>query len=1140
MAGAFGKDIWRTITRNRKRFISILAICALGVTMVTGLRASCFDLRQSADAFFDSQHLYDLSIQSTLGLTNDDVTALSQIDGVQTAEGTWEESTYTDVGNKRLSVDVKALSGAGINAPYVVEGMLPTNANEVAVTNSYLEQSGASIGDTLTLESADEDSAVFQRNTYTIVGVVIDPTELTNPTGPIAIRASASPDCCFFVTPDAVNPDNTDVFTAIYIACANTQDLQCYSNEYTNTVDAVMARINDIASEREQARTDQIKQDAHATIDDEEAQANEQFQDAESQLADAQGKLDDGWSEIERNKAQLASGQQQLQDGQAQLDSQASQLADARQQLNDGQAQVTDGLAQLNDGITQVDDGIDQIDTNYAQITDGLAQIASGRDAINAACDEQIEKLNASLQAGFITQEQFDQGVATIETERSNQLKPLTEQETQLTETKQILEERKQEAESQKQELVQQKAQLEASQQQLDANKAQLDSGEAALSQARTQLEQSKKELASGQQQLEEGAEQLRQGQAELDSQRSEYESSKADALEQIAQARADVESIEPAQWYTQTRDSNAGYNSVESDASSIEAIGLVFPVVFIVVAVLIALTAITRMVEEERGLIGTYKSLGYSRGAILMKYIVYALGACLIGCVIGEICGFIAFPMVLFYVFEVMYQLPQYLYSFDLLYGIGGPVFFILGIVGAAILACRSELKQTPAALMRPKTPRAGSRILLEHIGFIWKRMSFLNKVTARNIFRYKKRFLMTIFGIMGCMALLICGFAIRDSVHALSPMQYEDINRYDVLAVVDQSNYDNALASLENDGRVANVLGLTVDSVTMSPAAQADQKDSDLQSDQTNSAATADKTDQANQPGQTDQTDKTSSASKETLQLFVVPDGAPLTTFINLRTSATTPCDLTNEGMLLTRNAADLLGISDGDNVHVETSTLDAANVPVEHVIDNYLGNAAYITQSTYAQLFGKQADPNGFFINLASDNEADQIAFADDLASQDDFMTVTSTQQMREEFSQSFSLINTIVYVIIVLAAALAFVVLFTLSTTNISERERELATIKVLGFRRREVNHYVNKETILLTLVGVLVGIPAGYAFSNSLTYILKMPSIYFAVTIEPLSYVIAAGLTLLFAWIVALLSNRALAKIDMIEALKSVE
>lgn len=1060
MAHAFRKDIWRTIVQSRKRFISILVICVLGVTMVTGLRASCFDLRNSADAFFDSQQLYDISIQSTLGLSADDVEAVSKIEGVQQAEGTWTEDTYTDAGSSRLSVEVKVLSESGINEPYLVSGELPTTSNEIAVTQNYLDVSGASIGDTVTLEDNGSD-ALFMRTEYTITGTVIDPTELTNPTGPIAIRASASPDCCFFVTADAVDPEVADTFTTIYIKAANADGISSYSDQYTSLINTVVDNLETLRTEREQARTDEIKQDAQATIDEQEAEAQDGFTEAESQLADAQAQIDDGWEELIASKSQLAEGRQQLTDGEAELEAQA-------QQLKEGRAQIEEGLNQVTEGRTQIESGIQQI---------------------NAACDAQIEDAQAALDQGLIDESTYRAMLQVIEQERANQLAPLDEQ----------------------------LKTLETTEQQLSTQLSQITEGETALASARQQLEASRQEITSGEQQITAGEKELQAGQTELDIQRQEYEKTKADALQQIADARAEVDDIEAAQWYIQTRDSNAGYTSVESDASSIEAIGLVFPVVFIIVAVLIALTTITRMVEEERSLIGTYKSLGYSRHTILMKYLMYALGASLIGGILGGVCGFIGFPTFLFsVVFEAMYQIPEYLYSFDALYGIGSVLFFIIGIAGAAILACRSELKQTPAALMRPKAPKAGSRIFLERITPLWNRMSFLNKVTARNIFRYKKRFLMTIFGIMGCMALLICGFAIRDSVHALSVMQYNDINRYDVLAVVNQEDFDASLQTLEEDTRISSVQPLSVDSVTVSSPASPNSE-----------------TDTSSAGG-------TTSEAKESLQLFIVPDGASLSDFINTRTSADIPCELSDEGMLLTRNAAELLGISEGGSAHVETSTLKQADVPVQYVIDNYLGNAAYLTESTYEKYFGTSADPNGFFINLVSDDAAEQEAFANELTDNETFMTVTSTQKMSEEFSQSFSLINTVVYVIIVLAAALAFVVLFTLSTTNISERIRELATIKVLGFRKREVNHYVNKETILLTALGMICGIPLGYAFSQSLTYVLKMPSIYFAVTIEPLSYVYACALTLFFAWLVALLSNRALAKIDMIEALKSVE
>lgn len=1036
MARAFSKDTLRTIANSKKRFISILVICALGVTMVCGLRASCVDLRNSADAFFNEQGLYDACVQSTLGLTSEDVDAVSALDGVAAAEGTWEEDTYTPLGQKRASVGVKALSVGGFNMPKVLSGTLPANAHEIAVSENYLTDSGLSLGSTVTLEPSENE--VFERTQYTITASVIDPTELTNPNGSIAVRASASPDYSFFVTPDAVS---ADAFTALYVRAENPDGAKSFSPEYAALLDEVTSQLEGIKQEREEARTQSIRQDALDQIAEAEEEANSQLDEAQKKIESAQGALDSGKQELATNKRSLRTSEGTLAQSEAQLHEQEQQLKSASEQIDEG----------------------------YRTLSDAQGKIDAGRNQVNTSCDDAAAQVNVALAAGLVSEEEAAAQLAGIEAQRTQSLAQLDAQAKQLS----------------------------ASKQELDAQAAQVAAGKKAIAQGWSQLSAGKQQLESGKQQLSAAEKKLAQGQAELDGKRTQFEESKAEAHAKFEDARAEANDIEQARWYVQTRESNAGYASVESDASSIEAIGLVFPVVFIVVAVLIALTTIARLVEEERGLIGTYKSLGYGNRTILGKYLLYALSACLIGSAAGEFCGFVLFPTFLFSVFQMMYLLPVYLLSFDALYGVGSMLFFIAGIVGAAVFACRAELAQTPAMLMRPKAPRSGSRILLERIPFIWKRLAFLDKVTARNLLRYKKRFFMTVFGIMGCMALLICGFAIKDSVHALSPLQYGDIYRYDALAITSTGNFDVCEELLENSDEVSSLQEVAVDSVTL-----------------------------------------TANGDDEALQLFVLPDEADLSPHVSLK-SGSKPLALGDSGMILTRNAADLLGVGAGDAATVKTSSLDEAPVPINAIADNYLGNAAYVTQSAYQQLFGEDVEPNGFYLAL-SGSDSEKEAFAEDLAQRSEFLSVSSTQQMNEEFSQSFELINTIVYVIVFLAAALAFVVLFTLSTTNISERTRELATIKVLGFRKREVNHYVNKETMLLTVIGMVLGIPAGYAFSHMLTYVLKMPSIYFAVTIEPLSYVYACALTLLFAFIVAQLSNRTLAKINMIEALKSIE
>lgn len=1034
MARAFRKDTLRTIANSKKRFISILVICALGVTMVCGLRASCVDLRNSADAFFTEQGLYDACVQSTLGLTEEDVSAICALDDVADAEGTWEETTYTPLGQKRASVGVKALSQRGFNMPKVVQGTLPTSENEVAVTENYLTDSGLSLGDTVTLEPAGTE--VFKRAEYTITASVIDPTELTNPNGSIAVRASASPDYSFFVTPDAVC---AEAFTAVYVRANSAA--KSFTPEYAAALDNLAEELEGIKEQREEARTQSIRQEALDQIAEAERDTNSQLADAQQKIDSAQGTLDSGKAELSANKKKLAANESTLSQSEQQLRQQEQQLESAQAQIDEG----------------------------YRSIAAAQKQLDQGRAQANASCDDAAAQVKAALAAGALTEEEAAAQLAAIEAQRAQTLGELDARAKQLA----------------------------AAKQELDTQAGQVSAGKKAIAQGWSQLSSGKQQLQQGKRQLSAAQEQLAQGQSELNEQRSQFENSKAEAQAKFEDARNEANSLESARWYVQTRESNAGYASVESDASSIEAIGLVFPAVFIVVAVLIALTTITRLVEEERGLIGTYKSLGYSNGAILGKYLFYALSACLLGGIVGEFCGFVLFPAFLFTVFQMMYLLPTYLLSFDTPYGIGSLLFFFAGIVGAAVFACRAELKQTPATLMRPKAPRSGSRILLERIPFIWKRLAFLDKVTARNLLRYKKRFFMTVFGIMGCMALLICGFAIKDSVHALSPMQYGTIYRYDALAITTTDNFSACETLLEESNEVSQLQEVAVDSVTL-----------------------------------------TANDDDEALQLFMLPDDADLSSYVTLK-DGSDALSLSNDGMVLTRNAAELLGVGAGDTVHLKTSSLDEASVPLASVADNYLGNAAYLTQSAYQQLFGNDVQPNGFYLLLSGTDDEKEV-FADTLAENSDFLSVSSTQQMNDEFAQSFDLINAIVYVIVLLAAALAFVVLFTLSTTNISERTRELATIKVLGFRKREVNHYVNKETVLLTAIGMVLGIPAGYAFSHMLTYVLKMPSIYFAVTIEPISYVYACALTLLFAFIVALLSNRSLAKINMIEALKSIE
>ncbi len=1110
MHAAFRKDILRTIRGNLKRFVAIVVITVLGTAMFSGLKAGCDDLRAAADDFYDSQQLFDVRVLSTLGITQDDVDALAAIEGVAHAEGGYSETAHVKVAGERASVDVKALSDSGINKPYLVEGELPDSPGEVAVTRGYLNDSGAEIGDVLTIEDAeDEANEVFDRREYRIVGAVIDPMEVNNAEGSMSFRAASSSDYAFFVTEDDVT---ADTFTVAYVRLAGADEVLCYSDEYDDIVSQVTDRIDAVSDEQAQARTDEVIGDALGQVEDGEREAQESFDEAEQAFADGQKEIDDGRAELADGQAELDSARQELIDGQAEIDANRQTLIDSqaqvdagRQELADGQAQLDAARQELEDGQAQLDAGRAELEANRAQVDAGLAQLKQtivvlqqqAQDAFIAGCLEQgmTEQMAETLFA-----QQKDAIFAQVEegVRNSEEAKQLEAAQQQIAAGEEELANRQQQIDAGLAEIEARQQQLDDGAAQLDASQAQINDGWSQLNAGQAQIDSGWAELESGQAELNDGAAELEDGQRELDEQRADYEREKADALAELADARAEVESIEPATWYIQVRSSLSGYSSIESDADSIEALGTAFPIIFLIVAILVSLTAITRLVEEQRGLIGTYKSLGFAKHQVYAKYLIYALSACIIGGIIGNVFGFVLLPLFLFTVFDVMYVLPAYPILYNVANGMLGILLFVVAIGGSAFLSCRSEIHQTPADLLRPKVPKFGSRIFLERIRFVWKRLSFLNKVTARNLFRYKKRFFMTVAGIMGCTALIVCAFVIKDSVALMAPEQYESIDQYDIMAVVDADDLDQVADELADDGRVADLTRVLVDS------------------------------------GEVGNGEDSVDA-----QIFVAPDDAALEGYVTMADASKIPLELPDEGMLVTNNAQQVLGLEQGGSAVLQDSSLEQRDALVAGVSQSYLGNYAYLSQAAYEDLFGAGAyEPNAVLVQLADD--VDGPAFADELSQDSTYLSVVSTRELEDSFASSFQLINTVVAVILVMAAALAFVVLFTLSTTNISERERELATIKVLGFRRREVHHYVNKETLILTGIGIVFGLVVGPPLGGVLLGSLNMPGIAFPVYIEWYSMIICAVLPFAFALVVDAITNRTLDRIDMIGALKSVE
>lgn len=686
--------------------------------------------------------------------------------------------------------------------------------------------------------------------------------------------------------------------------------------------------------------------------------------------------------------------------------------------------------------------------------------------------------------------------------------------------------------------------QFAAAQQQIDSNRSQLNqqidqivnmqAGAAAGSLDETTRETLRETVIAASPQLAEAKAQLDQAQSKLDQQKKDTErtlQSKQNELE---------DSIPQVRWYVQDRSQIGGFSSLKSDLESIQSLGNAFPIVFLLVAVMMSLTAMARMVEEDRGLIGTYTGLGYGRLAVASRYLLFALFACLIGGGLGLIAGFLGIPAFLLVVLRGLYVMPDVRLAYDWLYGTAGVALFVVGVLAATVYACAQEMRQKPASLMRPKAPRAGSRILLERIKPLWNRMSFLGKVTARNIFRFKSRLIMTVGGVAGCTALIVCGLAINDTVAALGAKQYQDVYQYDLTVVANDDDADAMRQKVASDGRVTSSMDVRVESG-----------------------------------------DLTGDSGSESIQLVAVPDSersefGKMVTLQPVRSSwvdgAADTVSLGDDGVIVSQSAASAMGVKAGGMVTLTNGDDMQAEAHVSAVIRSVIGSDVYVSETYYRQLFdtaasgtssassasdsgesdnqngesgtsngassnGQQLVWNAMYAKLKGSGES-QAAYAEKLEDDDAVMKAVSCAHMAESFK--FDLMGAVVALIVALAGGLALVVLFTLANTNVSEREREMATLKVLGFFDKEVHHYVNREMMVLTMMGVVLGLPLGRFVGGLLTAALNMPALYFEVECKPLSYVIAAGATMAFALLVQLFVNPVLDRIDPISSLKSVE
>lgn len=1105
---ALRKEFYMEIRKTLNRFLSILLINALGVAFFAGVRASKPDMQISADAFYDESNLMDIRVVSTLGMTEEDAEAIEAVEGVKEVMPFYSVDMFGRLPDRQLNLQVMSLPDK-MNRIHVREGRLPESRNECLVDYKLLTSGLCELGEELTLVSGTEDetSEIVNQETFTIVGAGTTSYYMSLDRGTTSI-GSGSLDGFLVVLPEVFEQD---YYTQICVTAEGAYELTCYTEEYDSLVDELVERIEEIEKERCEIRYVQVQEEGQ-----------EKIADAEAEVADGEKKIADAGVELEDARVKLADAEEKLADGRKELADGEAEFAEKEQELLDAKQEVADGWKELNEakeelvkatfeiqrGYEQYEKGKAEIDAGYAQLApyeEQLAQIESRLEQVQKALDEIAQADNAGIPVDEQQRAELE-GTKIQLLSAKEQLAPVVEEN--------------------KTKLDAGAAALAAGKRELDAGSDQVDEGNREAYYAEQDLREAEEEIADGDIKLEDGRAELadaRQtlkdaekeladakaefadGEAEYEKALAENEETLADAKVKIADAKKELADLKEPEWYVLDRQYIQTYVEYGNDADRIGAIGEVFPAIFFLVAALVSLTTMTRMVEEQRTQIGTLKALGYGKGAIASKYIFYALLSSLLGSLLGLAAGQKILPTVIISAYQILYNnLPETLTPLSLEYSLTAAGVAVLCTTFAALAACYKELNAVPANLMRPAAPKSGKRVFLERVGFLWKRLTFSQKAAIRNLVRYKKRFFMTIFGIGGCMALLLVGFGLKDSILHIGNGQFGDVFAYDGAVGIDKDA--DAKERLELEEQIKGDERLTHYMETLEIAV-----------------------------------DVGADGAPRSAYLIVPGDAEELDHYIHLQNRETREhYTLDENGVIMTEKLATLLGVSEGDTVTLKEDETKAVEAKVAHITEQYFMHYVYMSEELYESLYGEEPDWNQWFIKTRQQDEdfeeelrTDYIQY--EAVSDVDF--ISGTAQRVADMLRSMDLI---IYVLVIAAGLLAFVVLYNLNNININERRRELATLKVLGFFDPEVSAYVNRENVLLTVIGTGVGVFLGILLHRFVIKTAEIDMLMFGRTIAPKSYVYSVLLTFVFSALVNGAMFFKLRKIDMVESLKSVE
>ncbi|MFA0814830.1 MAG: FtsX-like permease family protein [Anaerofustis sp.] len=1100
---SYYKDILRQIWRTRSRFLSIFAIIALGTGFFAGLKATTPDMKQTAQAYFSEQNLMDVHLKSTMGFSENDIAAIEGYNHIRDINTGYSVDAFVTVADgsnvivRAYSINSDTVNDSDtINRPVLTQGRYPQADNECVVDADTLMGSNYKLGDTITLFLTDSDIGdTLSQKTFTIVGFVNSPLYISFERGSSSIGNGVIRS--YIMIPESVF--RYDVYTDVYLTLDGTDKLSFYDSLYQNLVDSDIDDLQVIADARQTARYNEIYSEQSAKLNDAQNELNDGIDDYYAgakefygQIDAAQQRIDDGQAQIDANHASYEQGIAALNDGWAQYNSGYADAMSNKALLDAQQKQIDDSRADLSnlDTLrTNIAALLTTFETAYVPIGSDLPADVSALISASSAFDEVLGSGTdfATVLETYIRTVPATPEKSALEAQLNGYLGGV---QTYITTASATLD-------TSQNQLTDAYTQLNSGLTQLSATKATLDATQASL-------EQSDAQLVSAQTQLNDS-------QTQLDEQRKQGLQKLADSWNTIEESQATIDDgwtqlndLQAPTWYLLDREDSPGYSGYNDDANRINKISQVFPVFFLLVAALVCLTTMTRMVEEQRTEIGTLKALGYSKSRIVMKYIIYATSASILGTFFGLAIGFQVIPTVVFNAYRTMYILPDVIAPFRWSYALlcFGAAILCTGV--AAYWACLHELHSQPAELMRPKPPKSGKRVFLERIRFFWKRLSFLQKVSVRNIFRYKSRIIMTVIGIAGCTALLLAGFGIQYSVLGIVDKQYESVFRYDLVGI-----YDDAIDTQQKNSLYTELS----DNPYLSEYLIARESSATVSNDAKSMTAYA--------------------------MIPQYPD--ELGSYIDLHNRRSgEPLRLTDDGAVITEKLAKLFDVRIGDMITVDFGDDVTAQVTVSGIAENYTLNYVYLSPQAYRAATGKDVVFNAFIANLGDDTEANEDALSEQLLQNSDILALSYASDAGKGFNDLIQSLNYVVLVIIVSAGTLAFVVLYNLANINVTERIREIATIKVLGFYDKEVSRYIDRENTVSSMIGMIFGLFLGIPLKTFIINTAEVDDVMFLPGIDVMSFIYAIALTVLFTLIVNFALHFRLKKVDMVESLKSIE